>query len=224
MKLIKDKTVLEHVINRVEQSKLIDEIIIATTTQKNDDIIEKESLRCGAKVFRGREEDVLGRYYYAAKEYAADVIVRITSDCPLIDPYVIDDVVDIFLKGNYEIVANAGINISTRTFPRGLDVEVFSFEVLEMAFKNATENYQREHVTPYIHEKSKNKFCFANDLNYSKYRWTLDTAEDFQLISEIYNRLYFGKHDFYMKEILELFEREPDLYKINAHIQQKRLV
>lgn len=223
MKGIKDKTVLQHVIERVQQSKLVDEVIIATTVHERDNVIENEANKHGVKVFRGSEGDVLSRYYFAAKENAIDVVIRITSDCPLIDPYVMDDIINIYISGNYEIATNASADISHRTFPRGLDVEVFSFNALEKAYNNAKETYQREHVTPYIYENSEKSFIYKNNIDYSKYRWTLDTEEDFELISKVYDRLYKGKHDFYLNDIIELFESEPCLYQINAHIEQKKL-
>lgn len=223
MKELKGKTVLSHVIERVKQSKFIEEIIIATTIHKRDDIIEKEALNCGCKVFRGSEEDVLSRYYYAAKENNIDVIIRITSDCPLIDPFVIDEIIEFYLKGTYDLVTNAGSDLMQRTYPRGLDTEVFSFEVLENTFLNGKESYHREHVTPFIYEDSKKIYYYKNKVDYSKHRWTLDTEEDYKLISEIYNRLYKGTHDFYLTDIIELFTEEPDLFTINAHIEQKKI-
>ncbi|NMA49297.1 MAG: NTP transferase domain-containing protein [Tissierellia bacterium] len=223
LKEIKGKSVLRHVIERVQQSKLVDEIVIATTIHERDNAIENEALKCGVKVFRGSEDNVLSRYYYAAKENKIDVVIRITSDCPLIDPFVMDEIINRYLNGDYEIVTNAGSNLSQRTYPRGLDTEVFSFDVLEDAFKNAKETYQREHVTPYIYENSKKVFIYKNDIDYSKHRWTLDTEEDFELISRIYDRLYKGKHNFYLNEIIELFNQEPGLYQINAHVEQKKL-
>lgn len=223
MKDIKGKTVLEHVIERVKQSKLIDEIIIATTVQEKDNAIEKETVKCGVKVFRGSEDDVLSRYYYAARENELDVVIRITSDCPLIDPFVIDKIISSYLNGDYDIVTNASPDVSQRTFPRGLDTEVLSYDILEKAFRNAKETYQREHVTPYIYENSKKISFYKNDVNYSKYRWTLDTKEDFELIRKVYDHLYKEKHNFYLEEIIELFNQEPDLYLINAHIEQKKL-
>jgi spore coat polysaccharide biosynthesis protein SpsF len=223
MKELKGKTVLSHVIERVRQSKLIEDIIIATTIHSGDDIIEKEALNYGSKVFRGSEEDVLSRYYYAAKENKVDIIVRITSDCPLIDPIVIDEIIEFYLKGQYDLVTNAGSDLTKRTYPRGLDTEVFSFEVLENAFLNGKENYHREHVTPFIYEHSKKIYYFKNKVDYSKYRWTLDTEEDYKLISEIYKRLYKGTHDFYLSDIIELFKEEPVLFTINAHIEQKKI-
>ncbi|MCP8617531.1 glycosyltransferase family protein [Salirhabdus salicampi] len=223
MKDIKGRTVLSHVIERVRQSNLIEEIIIATTVHEKDTIIEKEAIKCGAKVYRGSEEDVLSRYYLAAKENNIDIIVRITSDCPVIDAYVIDEIISFYRNEKYEIVTNAGSDLSQRTYPRGLDTEVFSFNALEDAFYNGREKYHREHVTPYIYEKSNKIHYFKNDVNYSKYRWTLDTEEDFELISEIYNKLYKGTHDFYLQDIIEIFEKEPEMYTINAHIEQKKI-
>jgi spore coat polysaccharide biosynthesis protein SpsF len=223
MKKIKGKTVLHHVIDRIQQSKLLDESIVATTILERDDIIENEIKKCGVKCFRGSEEDVLSRYYYAAKENNVDIIIRITSDCPLIDPNVIDEIVEFYLNGNYDLVTNAGSDLTQRTYPRGLDTEVFSFEVLENAFINGKESYHREHVTPFIYEYSNKIHNFQNIIDYSKYRWTLDTEEDFKLISEIYNRLYKGTHDFYLQDIIELFKQEPKLFTINAHIEQKKV-
>jgi len=223
MKNLQGKTVLEHVIERVKQSKLIDEIIVATTTHERDAVIESEAFRCGVKAFRGSEDDVLSRYYYAAKENDLDVVVRITSDCPLIDPKVLDEIIDFYLKNNYDIVSNGGSDLSNRTYPRGLDTEVFSKKILETTFYKARKNYQREHVTPYIYERSKNIYYYKNETDYSKYRWTLDTNEDFRLISKVYEHLYSGTHNFYLDDIIKLFNQIPELNSINVHIEQKKI-
>ncbi|QIB27498.1 cytidylyltransferase domain-containing protein [Caloranaerobacter azorensis] len=225
-KVMKDlfgKTVLAHVVERVKRSKEVDEIVIATTTLEKDNVIVKEAEKCGVKYFRGSEDDVLGRYYYTAKDNNADIVVRITSDCPLIDPIIIDSIVKFYKENDYDIVTNAGIDLSQRTFPRGLDTEVFSFKILEKIFNNAKENYQREHVTPYIYENSNKIYYYKNDVNYSDHRWTLDTEEDFKLIKEIYRYLYKGEHNFYMEDILKLFKEKPELKKINIHIEQKKV-
>ncbi len=228
-KVLKDicgKSVLQHVIERVKQIPLMDEIIIATTVEKQDDAIEKECKKLGnlgVKYFRGSEDDVLSRYYFAAKENNIDVVVRITSDCPLIDPYVTNEVIKSFINNEYDIVTNAGINMETRTYPRGLDTEVFSFKYLEEAYNNAKEKYEREHVTPYLYENAKDAFYYVNDINYSKYRWTLDTDEDFELISIIYEKLYKGEHNFYLDDILKVFVEDESLININAHIEQKKI-
>lgn len=217
------KSILSHVIARLKQSRFIDEIVIATTIDRKDDVIVEETKGLGIKFFRGSVENVLLRYYYAALENNADIIIRITSDCPLIDPKVIDKVITIYKENEYEIVANASSDSSERTFPRGLDVEVFSFKQLEKAYINAIEDYQKEHVTPYIYENTNNLYIYKNNIDYSKHRWTLDTEEDFELICKIYDELYKGTHDFYLCDIIELFENKPELYKINAHIEQKKL-
>lgn len=223
MRILCGKTILAHDIERIKQSKNINEIIIATTINEEDDIIVKEAQFNGVKVYRGSEEDVLDRYYNAALENNADVIVRITSDCPLIDPYITEEIISFYLNNDYDLVTNSGDDLSKRTYPRGLDVEVFSFEILEKAHLNADKYYQREHVTPYIYENSKNIYYYKNNTNYSKHRWTIDTEEDFELIEAIYEELYNGKHDFYFKDILNLFDRKPQLFDINKHVEQKKL-
>lgn len=223
MKKIAGTTVLSHVIQRIRQSKLIDEIIVATSILEQDDVLAKEAVKCGIKSFRGSEDDVLSRYYHAAKNANADVIVRITSDCPLIDPFVVDDLVKYYKENDYDMVTNAGLDLSQRTYPRGLDTEVFSFEILEEAFNTATKDYQREHVTPYIYENSNKIYYYKNHIDYSDHRWTLDTEEDFVLISKIYECLYKGQHNFYMADILRLFEQKPELKRINAHVEQRRI-
>jgi len=224
MKKLKGKPVLWHDIQRIKQSKMIDEIVIATTTKKQDNIVHENALKWGVKSFRGSEEDVLKRYYGAAKEYKADIIVRVTSDCPLIDPNISDEVIEFYLKTNYNLVTNAGIYKEKRTFPRGFDTEVFSFKVLEEAFEKATEKFQREHVTPYIYEHYNNDLGFyKSDSDYSDLRLTLDTREDLKLIRKIYEELYKGEHNFYFEEILSLFKNNPKLQEINKNIKQKNL-
>lgn len=217
------KTILEHVIDRVKQCNEIDEIIIATTTDNKDNIIVKTAQKCGVKYFRGSEEDVLSRYYYAAKENNGEIIVRITSDCPLIDPFVIDEIVDFYKKNQYDIVTNASADLKKRTYPRGLDTEVFGFNIIKEAYQKGDKPYQREHVTPYIYENSNKIYYYKNNTDYSMYRWTLDTKEDLQLITEIYKHLYKGKHNFYFKDIIKLFEKYPGLAEINRDVEQKKL-
>ncbi|EJP6470957.1 acylneuraminate cytidylyltransferase [Clostridium sporogenes] len=221
MKKLCDKTILAHCIERVRQSKYIDDIVVATTIKEADSIIEKEALNCGVKVFRGSEDDVLSRYYYAAKKYDANIVIRITSDCPLVDPKVLDEVISFYLKNDYDIVTNAPNEEEFRTYPRGLDISIFSFNQLENAFVNAKQKYHREHVTPYLYENLNNKYYYKSKIDYSQYRLTLDTEEDWKLISQIYMNLYKGKHDFYLKDILNLFKLNPSLEKINMNVNQK---
>lgn len=223
MKKLFGKTVLQHVIERISQSKQIDEIVIATTTNEEDNVIEKEALSCNAKCFRGSEQDVLSRFYFAAKESNADIIVRISSDCPLTDPKEADKVVEFFKNHDYPYVSNGHKDPSQATYPKGLDTEVFSFQALEEAYLNADQPYQHEHVTPYLYEEGRKLFFFKYDQNYSRYRWTLDTEEDWELINRIYEYLYHGTHDFYLEDILRLMEQHPELCEINKNIQQKKI-
>ncbi|PKP61382.1 MAG: acylneuraminate cytidylyltransferase [Candidatus Altiarchaeales archaeon HGW-Altiarchaeales-1] len=221
MKKILGKEVILHDIDRIKQIKNLDKIVIATTTKKDDDIIVEtiKNYNSGIGIFRGSEDDVLDRYYKAAKEFNATVIVRITSDCPLIDPLVSDKVIETFLNNKCDYCSNC----LKRTYPQGLDTEVFSFEALEKAWKEAKEDYQREHVTPYIYEHPE-KFKLLNVLNdkdLSHLRWTLDTIEDFNFIDEIYKRLYKENKSFYIEDILKVLEKEPKMLEINKDIKQK---
>jgi len=129
MKELYGQTVLSHDIERVKQSTMVDDIVVATTVAEADDRIVAEALKCGVKVIRGSEEDVLSRYYLAATENGADIVVRITSDCPMIDPKVIDGIVSFFKEGDYDIVTNAGSNLTQRTYPRGLDTKSFPIQL-----------------------------------------------------------------------------------------------
>lgn len=223
LKKIKDKTILEHVAERLKQSRYANKLIIATTNNVEDDKIKKEAQGLGTEIYRGSESNVLSRYYHAAKEYHLDTVIRVTSDCPLIDPHILDDMIEVYLENNYDVVTNVGMESYNRTFPRGLDIEIFSFLTLEEAFKNAKEKYQKEHVTPYIYENSNSVFNFKNEIDYSDHRWTVDTPQDFELISSIYDYLYKDSHDFYLNEIIDLFNKHPELFKVNAEVEQKKI-
>ncbi|MCR8744768.1 glycosyltransferase family protein [Romboutsia lituseburensis] len=223
LKLLKGETVISHVVQRVRQCKCIDGIVIATSLLDKDLEIVEEAKNIGVSYFRGSEQDVLNRYYEASELINADIIVRITSDCPLIDPIVVDEIVKFYINNNYNIVTNAPADLTKRTYPRGLDTEIFSFEVLKIANLYASKKYQREHVTPYIYENTDKIYYYINKKDYSKYRWTLDTEEDFILISKIYDYFYKGEHNFYLDEIVKYMENNPDLYKINKCIAQKEI-
>lgn len=223
LKKICGKTVLEHDIDRLKQIKSLDKIVIATTTLEADNKIEKLVKELGIDCFRGSSEDVLSRYYFAAKEHKADIVVRITSDCPLIDYEISDKIIEYYLNNleKYDYVSNT----IDRTYPRGLDTEVFSFKSLEKSYNEAEKQYEREHVTPYIYQ-STDKFRtsqYKNGTNYSNYRWTLDTEEDFKLISIIYDNLYRENKLFNFYDILKFIDKNPHIVKINEHIKQKKL-
>lgn len=215
------KTVLEHDIERIRQAATVDDIIIATTDKPEDIAIVEVAEKCNTKVFRGSENDVLDRYYQAAKKYDVENIIRITSDCPLVDPHVIDDVMTCYNEGNYDIITNVPNEWEKMSYPRGLDLETFPFRWLEKAWKEATDPYDREHVSPYIYDHAKNRYYYRYDKDYSAYRWTLDTEEDWQVISKIYEHFYHGSHDFYFEDIVGYMQKHPEIAAINADVKQK---
>lgn len=222
MKTILDKHVILWDIDRVSLSKLIDEIVVAIPFGKQDDVIADTIEEYNNKILisRGSEGDVLDRYYNAAVQTNADVVVRITSDCPLIDPVVVDHVIEQFLNNDCDYCSNS----LQRTYPRGLDTEVFSFDALSKAWNESKKNYEREHVTPYIIENP-DKFKLlnvSNDIDLSHLRWTLDTKEDFEFIDAVYQRIYPEKQMFFMDDVLDLLDHEPGLIDINKHIEQKK--
>lgn len=221
LKTVLNKPLLEFQIERLKRVKLADEIVIATTINESDIPIVNLCERLSTPFYRGSEDDVLARYRGAAKEYKADLIVRVTSDCPVIDPGVIDSVIQFYLDNSekYDYVSNVLI----RTYPRGMDVEVFSFSALNEAFREATERNDQEHVTPFIHRQPQ-RYRLANVFyqeDQSQHRWTVDTLEDFELIKRIIDALYPVKPEFNMEDILNLLKRNPEWLTINAHIEQK---
>ena len=216
MKLNQNRAVLDFVVNQLSFSTLIDKIIIATTNLEQDDIIEQTAKNLGIQCFRGNSDDVLDRYYNCAKEFEIDNIVRITSDCPLIDPEIVDEVIRKYKSENYDYFTNTLI----RTYPIGTDVEIFSFEILEKTWQNATLPSEREHVTPFIRNKKMN-FRIGNLESKKKldhFRWTLDRQKDLDLIREIITKI--NKNPILMNDILNLFSTEPQLIKINENISQ----
>ena len=222
MKKICGKTVLGHVYERLKLSKYLNDIVIATTDKDEDKKIIGLCEELGINYFVGSEDDVLSRYYNCAKKYNIDLVVRITSDCPLIDSKVLDEMLNFYINNKYDLVTNAGAEIY-RTYPRGLDIEIFSFNLLKIAYLKANQNYEKEHVTPYIYENGFNIYYYKNDKNYSKYRLTLDTKEDFELINKIYYELYDNNHGFFLEDIIKVLEDNPKLELINKDIKQKKL-
>jgi len=216
IKKIEGKTVLEHVILRLKKVKKVSSIILATTDKKEDDVLERIAKNCKIEVYRGSENDVLDRFYQAAKLFNINHIVRITADCPLVDPKIVEKVIDLYLNGNYDYVSNT----HPPTFPDGIDVEVFSFKALEKSWQEAKLTSEREHVVPYI-IKNENIFKMGNvvsEKNMDYPRLTLDEKEDLILIRKIYKELYSKNNFFGLEDILKLFEKKPLLIKINQHI------
>lgn len=221
LKKIKNKYIIDYVIDRLRICKNLNNIVLATTTSEKDNILEDFSIKKKLNIFRGDENDVLRRYFYAAKKYNADIIIRVTSDCPLIDPWIVDRIINKHIDFGGDYTSNTIV----RSYPRGLDVEVLNFNALEEAFKNANKKYQREHVTPYIKE-NKDEFKLQSieaqkKLKRPDIRITLDTLEDFKFISIIinhFNDLYFKTED-----VIDFLEERPHLLKINKHIKQKNI-
>lgn len=215
------RTALARVVRRLSRATLIDGVIVATSDLPADDAIVQECERLSIRCFRGSESDVLDRYYWAAKNFDADAVVRITSDCPLIDPQLVDETIRVFETQE----ADYASNVIPRTYPRGLDTEVFTAEALAWAWLEAREPHQREHVTPYLYEHPE-IFKMASaiaDEDFSHHRWTLDTPEDLDLIRAIYSR-FDNRDDFSWRDVLALMEREPELSRLNAHIIQKAVL
>ena len=218
---VMEKPLLSYLVERLRRLKSTQNIVIATTTNPNDQAIVDFCHFEEVPLHRGSEENVLERYYQAAKNFETDTVVRITADCPLIDPLVVDKVINYYSENfpAYDYVSNS----ITRTFPRGMDVEVFSFKSLEAAHKEASLAEEKEHVTPFIYRRP-NRFkigSYVYPMNESQYRWTVDTAEDFELVSKILEALYPMKKEFTLEDILALLKKHPEWSNINAHIKQK---
>lgn len=220
-KVLKDlagETMLGRVVGRLRCANRIDEVLVATTDLTIDDAIVHECQELRAEIWRGSQDDVLDRYFKAAEFARADVVVRITSDCPLIDPEITDKTIARFLDELPDYAANTIV----RTYPRGLDTEVMSFAALSRAWQKAQKPYEREHVTPYIleHPSEFSLLSVVADQDYSSHRWTVDTPEDFLFAQTVYDRLRF-KGVFCWRDVLNLLDREPELAELNRHVVQK---
>lgn len=220
MKLL-GRPMLDQQIERLKRVKNVDSIIVATSTAFGDNTIEALCADLAVPCFRGSEDDVLARYYDAAKSADADTLVRVTGDCPLIDPQLIDDMI-----ARYDSESDALDYLSNtveRTYPRGLDTEVVSMSALERAHNEATEQPQREHVTPYIWQNP-DKFsvaAYTDEKDYSHHRWTVDTVQDLVLVQKMFEALYPKQPDFSWHDCLALLKQHPDWVRINADVQQK---
>ena len=216
------KPMLVRDVERILRADNVDDVVVATTTKTEDDKIISLCRDYGWSCFRGSENDVLDRYYQAAREFHAKTIVRITSDCPLIEPTVVDQLIEKFfeLEPNIDYVSNI---FPLRTYPRGLDSEVMSFSTLERCWKEEKNPAYREHVTPYIHHHP-DRFGISelnNEQDLSSLRWTVDTPEDFEFVSQIYH--YLGEREFSWTHILALLQKHPELLEINKEIIQKAI-
>lgn len=218
LKKVLGKPLLEYQIERLKRVENASGIVIATTTNHTDDPVVELCQRLQIPFWRGPEEDVLARYYEAANAFGADVVVRVTADCPVIDPAIVGDAIAYYManKQYYDYVR-------LENYPRGLDAEVFPASVLEECYHEATAQPDREHVTPFIYRQPeryhvKKMYC---QHDYSHYRWTVDTPEDFELIRRIITELYPDKPEFGLDDVLMVIKRHPQWCKINHAVQQK---
>jgi spore coat polysaccharide biosynthesis protein SpsF len=242
---IAGQPMLRRVVERARRAKSLDGVAVATTTDPSDDAVAALCIERGYPYYRGSLHDVLDRYYQAARALNAEIIVRLTADCPLIDSSVIDETVNAFLGNTsvesgmadnqpsiamhnpqfpYDFAANRLPPPWHRTYPIGLDVEVCAFQALERAWKETTKSHHREHVMPYLYEdEGRFRVLQVNhDPDYGTLRWTVDTSDDLELVRQIYAH-FPGRDDFTWLEVLALFEREPELAQINARVQHKSL-
>jgi len=236
---IAGQPMLSRVYIRTSRAATVTETVFATTTDSSDDPVAEYCDFGGMPFTRGNLYDVLDRYYQTAREFNADVVVRITADCPVIDPVLVDDAVNTLLDGEYDFVANRLPPPFTRTYPIGLDTEVCTFAALETAWKDAKETFHREHVMPYLYEgvellpvsrqlsegNSARGYKVAqlhHPTDFGGYRWTVDTPEDLEFMRQVYAR-FDGRDDFSWKEVLDLVHNNPDLMKINAGVKHKTL-
>ena len=234
---------LARVLERTRRSQGVDQVLVATSQEQADDPIEAFCTQRRYSCFRGSLHDVLDRYYQAAKSHSAEIVVRITADCPIIDPLVIDQTLMAFYgKGPnlitetdperslfksepvpaWDFAANRLPPPWKRTFPIGLDTEVCTFTALEIAWHEADQPHQREHVMPYLYEQD-HRFrilLVKHDPDLGDLRWTVDTPQDLELLRQVYKR-FSGRDDFSWLAVLELFKSEPELAKINAGIPHK---
>jgi spore coat polysaccharide biosynthesis protein SpsF len=212
---------LVRTVDRARRAATVDDLIVATTREPADDALEALCRARGYRIFRGSADDVLDRTYQAAVEAGADVIVRLTADCPLLDPDLVDLTVSAFLDASpaADLVVNR--LPGARTYPIGLDVEVVSFAALERAWREAVEPNQREHVLPYLYDPPGRFRVIRLDAerDYGNLRWTVDTREDLEFVRQVYARL--GEGEFGWRDVLALVRAVPELAAINAGVQHK---
>ena len=214
---IEGKPMIFYVIDRIKQIKSVEQIILATTQEKNDKILIEIAKQNSIGVFTGDSMDVLNRDYQCALQNNADPIIRITGDCPLIDPDIVGEMLEFYLKNNYDYISN---RINPK-YPDGLDVEIYSFKTLQMVEQNAKWSSERELVTTYITKNPKifKIFSYENQEDLSGHRWTVDEQNDLEFVRKIYS-IMKPKTNFSMNEIIEILVKNPELLKINLGIMR----
>lgn len=221
LKQVLGQPMLARQIERVKRAQTLDQIVVATTTNPLDYQICRLADQLDVLCYRGSETDVLDRFYQAAKKFRADIIVRLTGDCPVIDPAVIDMTVTAFHRSHADYMAN----VHRRSFPRGMDIEVVNFKALELAWRQAKSNYDREHVTAYIYARPKvfklKTILAPPSLRRPELRLTVDEPVDLKLIRQIYQRLYPHQPNFNLQDIIVILDQHPKLTTINQAVTQK---
>lgn len=212
------RPLLSYMLERVAAASSVSKTVLATTDSAQDQALADFGVRAGVAVFRGSEGDVLDRYYRCAQAHAAEVVVRLTSDCPLMDPAVIDEVAGVFLGGGYDYVANTAPPVGT--YPDGMDVEVFSMRALERAWREAVKPSEREHVTFYFWKNPDLFKTRRHDLpeNLSRFRLTVDYPSDLEVVSAVLAALYPGNPRFTMRDVLDWLSRNPEVRALNERI------
>jgi len=205
-------------LERLDFSELKGEIVVATTENSQDDIIQKICAKNKWNCYRGHETDLLDRHYQVAKKYGADTVLKIPSDCPLIDYRIIDKVIAFYLSDDFDYVSN----LHPASFPDGNDVEVMSFETLEKAWLSADKDFEKEHTTPYIWERPEHfqigNYVWDSDKDFSmSHRMTIDYPEDYEFIKAVFEALYIANPSFSMIDILYLLDNRPEIFKLNNH-------
>lgn len=216
MRKIGNKPMIEILLTRLSKAKNLDQIVLATSTEQQDNFLAAFVKGLGYEVFQGSEKDVLDRYYQAAQSVKADVVVRITGDCPLVDPELVDEVIELFFQEKVDYASN----VQPPTYPDGLDVEVFSSASLKTAWLQALQPYEREHVTPFIRNSLEFKATnLISQVNHSSERWTVDEYEDFEIVQKIF--AYFSPRlHFSWLEILNLYDNENEMFRANHHLKR----
>ena len=215
------KPLIAHIIERLRFSKEVESIILATTTNPDDDLLERWAATHAISVYRGSEEDVLARFYYAGKTSRSDIIVRITADDPFKDPMITDRVIGALRDQSLDFA----FNNRPPTFPEGLDAEVFTFSALKRASAEAKDPFEREHVTQYFyrHPELFTQTNISHPSDLSHLRWTLDTEEDYQMVSRVYEKLYRPGKIFLMNDILDLLKQYPEIARINSAVKRSAM-
>lgn len=213
---INDKPIIKILYDRLNNSKFLDNIVVATGPEKKNSRLVKYMVEQNIDYYCGSETDVLKRYIDTATHYKANIIVRITSDCPFADPDLVDEVISEHLEQNNDYTSN----IDPATYPDGLDIEVLNINTLIKANNEALENFEREHVTPYIrNSKLFKKTCIKNDIDLSQLRWTLDTKDDLKVIRQVFK--YFDTaEDFSWVDIFKLYTKNKDLFRFNKYLSR----